>query len=129
MIEDGLYSLLSSNADVAALCGTRIYPLILPADPVLPCITYQRISTVPQYTMDGPTGFITARVQIDLWADSYSSAKALASAVQAVLDGFTGTLSNGVLVLDIRIDGALDAYEKDARLYREQTDFIVQFAQ
>lgn len=65
MIEDGIYSILSGNAEVAALCGTRVYPLIIPADPLLPCITYGSTSCIPQYTMDGPTGFITARVQID----------------------------------------------------------------
>lgn len=128
MLEDGLFQLLTSDAGVSALCGTRVYPLILPSAPTLPSLTYQSISSVAQYTMDGPTGLVTARVQTEAWSDSYSTAKALAAAVRTLLDGYSGTLPNGVPVLDIRCDNALDTYEKDARLYRVHTDWLIQYA-
>jgi hypothetical protein len=50
MIEAALRAVLIAHPDVAALAGGRIYPLILPQNPTLPAIAYQRISNLADST-------------------------------------------------------------------------------
>jgi len=91
-LEEALYAHLSGDADVAALVGDRIYPLLVPQDADLPALAYQRISGVPIYAHDGPPGLARARVQITCLGRSYSEAKDLAARVRAALSGYRGTM-------------------------------------
>ena len=91
-IESGLYAHLTSDPDVSALVGDRIYPLLVPQDATLPAIAYQRISTGRDETHTGPSGLSQARIQLTCIADSYDAAKAVADAVRSSLDGFSGTM-------------------------------------
>lgn len=129
MLETGLVALLNSSAAVTAINGGRIYPLLIPANSALPCVTYQLISTVPEYCNDGPTGFTKSRIQVDTWANDYLDAKNLANAVRQTLDGYSGTLPDGTQVLSIMRDNATDLNDEDSRLMRVQTDWLVLFAQ
>ena len=129
MLEVGLVALLNSSQAVKVLNNGRIYPLLIPANSVLPCITYQLISTIPEYCCDGPTGFTKSRIQIDTWANDYLDSKNLADAVRQTLDGYTGTLSDGTRVFSIMRDNATDLNDEDSRLMRVQTDWLVLYAQ
>lgn len=129
MIEAGLFALLAADTQVQALCGTRIYPLLLPDAPTLPAVTYQTISSVSGYTNDGQTDATKARIQMDVWAQSYMVAKSLAEAIRHVLDAYSGTLPDGTEVGNILRDNSTDLYEEQAFLYRVQTDWLVIFAQ
>lgn len=129
MLEPGLVALLNADSTVTSLCGARIYPLLLPDSPVLPSVTYQTISSVPQYTNDGATGFTINRVQIDVWGSGYLSVKTLSEAIRSVLEDYTGVLSDGTPVLNIMQANVTDLYESQAYLYRVRTDWLVQFAQ
>lgn len=115
-IESSLYARLTAHAGVSALVGTRIYPLLMPQTPVLPAITYQRISAEHIASIGGHSGLENPRIQIDIWALSYNTSKALAAQVRAALtesmDGFAA-----LLLTD------LDDYEPETRIYRCSLDF------
>lgn len=130
MIEDGLVALITADTRFSAIAEDRLFPVILPETLLDPTsatptsATYQVISAIPDYTFDGPTGMVTARVQIDTWASAYGAAKALAQAIKLILDDYTGTLPDGTHVDSARRDNvATDGFDQDARLYRVQTDF------
>jgi hypothetical protein len=125
MIESGLHALITADSRFAKLASDRLYPLLLPEAAALPSATYQLISSVPEYTNDGPTRMVKARVQIDVWSDSYATCKTLTDALRVLLDGFTGTLPNGVAVSNIIRDNSSDYIEPVSRLYRVQTDWLV----
>lgn len=128
MLEDGIYSLLLDNSSIVSLVSTRIYPVNLPEDvDLFPCITFQRITTTPEYTMDGPLGLEKVRVQIDAWSFDYGEVKAVAEALRIALDGFSGSLPNGAVVLNTWRDNSTDYVEKESRLARVQTDFVFQY--
>lgn len=129
MIEAGLVSLLNGTSAITNLCAGRIYPVVMPELGQPPCIVYQLVSSVSQYSNDGPSGFVTARMQLTAWAASYADAKALDAAVRAALDGYTGTLPDGTDVANVLIDNGLDYYEKDSRLFRVSTDYRVLYSQ
>lgn len=109
MLEAAIRDRLRGDATVGDLVGAgddaRIYPVAGPQPPTFPCITYLRVSTVRDYHTTGPSGLVTARVQLDLWATDTESApgfaavRALADAVRARLDGWAGTQSDVVVQL------------------------------
>lgn len=130
MIEDGLVALITSDTRFSTIAADRLFPVVLPEtllDPTTPAptsATYQVISSIPDRTLDGPTSMVTARVQIDTWAQAYGDAKALAKAVKDILDAYTGTLPDGTHVDDAwRDNTGTDGFDPDSRLYRVQADY------
>lgn len=113
-IEAGIYAHLIGNAGVAALVGTRIYPLLVPQDAELPALAYQRISGPRDHAHDGPSGLALARMQLICVAASYDGAKALSEAVRAAMDGHKGsmgTVTVDACLLDNEIDQWAAAHE------------------
>ncbi len=127
LLEAAIYSQLSTYAGLAALTGTRIYPLLLPQDPTLPAVTYQTISRVMEEVRGAGPRYAETRVQIDCWAASYSSAKAVAEQVRAALQDYTGTMggAGGVPVLDGDMTSETDVYEPDALLHRVMVEALI----
>jgi hypothetical protein len=124
MMEAGLHGQLVGDDAVAASAATRIYPVNLPENVDGPSVTFRVISKIPDYTLDGATGMITARVQIDAWAAVYGDAKQLAQAIHDALNDFSGTFPDGTAVQNVWLaDAATDGFDADARLYRVQADY------
>lgn len=133
MIEDGLHRLITADAGFIAIAEDRLYPLILPEmaiNSVLqPSASYQLITAVPDYTLDGPTGMVKARIQIDTWASTYAGSKALTEAIRLLLDGYAGVLPDGTAVQNIWRENVTDSFEPGSRLYRTLTDWRIIFAE
>lgn len=72
---------------------TDVAPQMLDEESNLPAITYEVIDSIPDITMDGPTGKKECRVEIDVWALSYANARTLSAEVADKVDGLTGTCS------------------------------------
>lgn len=107
MIEAALFGHLSTEAGLAALVGTRVYPVQLPQGATLPAVTYQRISTqVVQHRGSVAPSFSRPRFQLNCWASSYDGTVALRAAVRAAM----GTLAQAS---SPRIDVALLADDRD----------------
>ena len=86
-IETDLYTTLSTDAGVIALCSTRSYPGNAPESVTHPYIVYEldnsdRLSTIP-----GVGDAQRKHIRINCHADTYSEAKALVAAVIAALEG------------------------------------------
>lgn len=124
-MEAGIQQRLIADSNVSSLISTRVYPLILPDESVLPSVTYQRISTVRDYATTGPVSLSRIRLQIDTWSLTYAAAKQVDMAIRASLESFSGTLPDGTVVSEIQVDSSQDLYESSARYYRVSTDFIV----
>ena len=129
MIETSLHSYLANAQTLVSACAGRIEPVRLPNDPSLPTLTYQVISTTPDATLDGPSGFMEKRIQFSSWGECYGDAKALDEALRTVLDGFSGLQPDGTLIFNVMLDTAADLYEPDSKLYHVSTDYKVQFSQ
>jgi len=111
VIEDALYSRLSGFAGLTALVGTRIYPLKLEPGAALPAVSFQLIDA-ERDRLSGQDGVDhAARFQLDSWADTYESAKAVAAQVVAALDRWSGTVA-GVVVNTSFIDSERDTFEE-----------------
>jgi hypothetical protein len=119
MIEELIYSNLSTATSVTALVVDRIYPLLMPQDPTLPAVTYQRISDNPINSLSGHGGLDNPRIQIDCWATSYSAVKTLSNAVIKAMDLSTSYKS-------LRMSDQ-DLYEDGTEIYRVSMDFSCWF--
>ncbi len=125
-IEDGMYTELTSDAGVSALVGTRVHPMLRPKGGTLPAITYQRISSIRDNSLDGPMDYVSYRIQIDCWAGTYAQAKALGDAVRAALNGVSTTLG-GEAVQFVTLESDNDELENDGdtRHYRVSQDWMI----
>jgi hypothetical protein len=125
-MESDLRALIIGDSAVNAMVGDRVYPLLLPQQPTLPAIAYQRISSSHVHSHSGVSGYCTARVQFACYAQSFAEAASLGDKLRAAIDAWAGvqgaTSFAGILLLDER-----DAFEEEALSFRKDLDFEVQY--
>ena len=95
---------VADNAAVAAIVGVRIYPTQIPQGEDLPAMTYQRVTTVHDYHLQGVTGRAVALVQWNCYAYTPAVAGQLAETLRLAVDGLRGW-ENGVLFQKVTIQG------------------------
>jgi len=119
--EESIYSMLAADAAVAAIVGSRIYPLRMPDDEnaVLPSVVYTRVSGARATPMAGGATLENPRIQVDSWATTYAGAKALSEAVRAALEETGGTGLKAILLSDS------DLMDDETGDYRVSMDFSV----
>lgn len=93
-MEEALRSLLLSDSSVSEI-ATGVYWNTIPQGQVGPVAVLFLISTVTDYHMEGPSGFVETRVQIDCRGrkDVPDEARRLARAIEALLSGYSGSVS------------------------------------
>lgn len=109
-----LFSQLTVTADLVAVVGSRIFPLVLPQDVSIlsqPALTYQVISNVRVQHLTGPSGVTVARVQFTPHAMKPSDATAILDALRFAFDGFTGLLGGVVDVIGCTQQDDVDSSE------------------
>ena len=84
---------LLADAAVAALVGTRIWPVRAPASATFPLGCYARKKTTPEYNMAGVADFTMGTIMLTWWSRDYDQACALAAAAEAALIPDAGTIS------------------------------------
>lgn len=128
MIESYLHDIIASDTRFTSLARDRLYPVLLPKDPQLPAVTYQRITTRRDYTTTGAVALERIRLQFDIWARTHKQAKQLQAALVAILEDrsiYATAFADGSYIDAIMLDTATDGFAQDARLYRVSMDFIV----
>lgn len=116
-IEQAILTKLQATSGVTSLVGSgtnaRIYYAgHVPQNVSLPYLTIQKISAGRTHAHSGPSGLVSSRIQITCFDDSYLGAKALAVAVQAAIDGFSG-LASTVYVGFCLYDNETDIPDED----------------
>lgn len=112
-LQSSLYTLLNSTF------SGQLYPSVAPFGTVAPYATYSRVSASEQSTLDtnGGTGNPTnTRLQIDVYALTYSEATTKADAIKSLLKGWS--IENVVLIEQ-------EDYEPDTLLFRVMLDISI----
>jgi hypothetical protein len=129
-MEEGIIAKLLATSAIEALVAERVHPGRRPQASALPAIDVNTISGAPIYTNDGEAGLASARVEINCWADNYTSAKLLARAVKASLSAFVGE-AGGITFQNVLLDAERDFSETGGNqaeyLFRTNLDLIVWF--
>lgn len=89
-----LRSALVGNATVAALIGTKVYPVLAPASAPLPLVTWRRAGISRSQTLSAPMGVPQVSVEYQIYAGTYEAARDIADAMRVVLDGYRGVVDN-----------------------------------
>lgn len=130
-IKTPLYDRLVADGTVSGLVGTRIYRKVAPQEAAKPYVTFQGISAPRIHGVKNSLGVVQERIQFDCWADTDSGAEAVADAIRASLDGFTGTLGS------IRVQGCTHLDERpgmeppigggETPIHRVSQDYMVSY--
>lgn len=126
-IGPSLRTFLLADTAIAALVGTRMYPVQLPQGTSQASIRYQHISGQrPIASPSGPLKLSGPRVQIDAWAPTYAEAESLAELIKTRLNGYRGAMGattvQGAFFSDER-----DGWEPESKLYFLSRDYFVWF--
>lgn len=128
-MEEALIARLLASTALAALVGDRITPGRRDQGAALPALVVHKIDAPRDYHLQGASGLITARMQVDCWGADYASAKRAARAVAAAMSGArwsaAGVRFDGVLVED-ESDDTFD--EGSEALFRTRLDLMVHHA-
>lgn len=111
MLED-FTALLAGATDA----GERIYPQVAPDGVTRPFIVYQRINTNTENVLSGSTGLKNTRLQVDVFANTYSQAQQIAAAIESLMSGWA---TQNVSIL------SQDFFEDEVKLHRVMTDFSI----
>jgi hypothetical protein len=125
-IQEALYAYLAADASLAALVGTRIYPLTLPQKPTYPAICYSKASADVLMAHDGPGDLATDRIQFDCYDDSYGGCQDVYIALREALNGFRGQMSQ-CWVWGVFFVTSFDSFADVAGVYRIMADFTVEY--
>lgn len=115
-MEKAIKSILVADATVLALVSTRVYPNWVPQGASMPAISFNQVSGIRDYSMDGADGMAQTLYQIDCWATTYSETRDLADAVRGALSAYSGTIAG------VTIDVAFLQDENDVPEYSKQSD-------
>lgn len=135
-ITAGVIALLVADATVHAQVADRIYPVARPQGSALPSVVVSRIDGGPEYADDGEIGLANGRVQLDVYAETYTACRAASNAVLTAFTAVEADIAAGLTVLHDGVDfrSLHVVFERDARetggneaeyLFRRQTDIDV----
>ena len=117
-IGQAIRKILTDNAAVSALVGTRIFALHVPQNKGYETqdrIVYSIVSEDHEHTLDAAVGYAHATVQLDIYSETYQGAKALAEKVRLALDGRKLTTvtvgADSMLVGYVHLNNAFDGFD------------------
>ena len=117
-----LKTILRADVDLAALVGTRVYPFPLRQTPVLPDVTYQRVSGA----RDALLGVGKPRYQFTAWSESYLEARDVAQAVDDCIQRYKGT-SEGVLIISATVVNDVDIFDAETGRHTCSVDVMLKY--
>lgn len=127
MIEQGLVLLVQGAPAVAAIATAGGGFLdTLPKDFQLPSWAYSIVSDPVEYELTGPVSLGSTRIQIDCFGATGADAIRLAKAIDAVLIGYRGTMTDPD---ETNVQGCfrtnkIDFFDDEARNYRRMLEYV-----
>lgn len=126
LVEEAIYSILSTDPGVTALASTRAYPVVAPQKSPAPYLVYNKSGRGRQELFCGTDNTLSTRMQIDCYATTYLESVNLAAAVESALNRYRGVLgSPAVNILTAYLTNEFDLSEIEPGLYRQSQDWEI----
>lgn len=117
-----IYNILSENEDVAALVGTKIFPLAAPSATMFPFVVYEVYNDAPTKVKDGVSTLDSYDVRVTAYADSYNNTVRVGDKLRLALDrrttypysSYPPAVSGNVRVQSINLENQYDEFDEDA---------------
>jgi len=121
-----IFSILTTDAEVSAIVGAKVYPRTAPQGVVIPYVVYSIISVTPTDTKDRPSPVDAIRVQIDCYTRTYLGGETLHGAVRDAIDAYEiGATVAGVKLDGIKYETENDTIDEDVDIFRRSADYII----
>ncbi len=111
-----IYSILTSDSDVSAIVGNRVYPQIAAQEAAFPFVVYVLQNVDPSDTKSGVSTLDEVRYDIIVASENYAEASDLTEKIRTALDRYSGTVA-GVVIdsiqfidLDVNNDPGTETY-------------------
>lgn len=120
------------------LTGAPVYALRAPDGAQGPFIIYQRTDSERWRSINGPSGIAQAWIMIDCYAEKYFTAKQMGTDIEAILDGYRGTVLYGdnspqdsVVICGISLQNDEDLLDQtdEPVLFRHSASYLVTYKQ
>ena len=108
-----------ADSALAALIGTRVYPLVFPSQVTFPCITYRIISGLRMEVLSEEV--YATRIQFDIWATTYDEAGDIKAALLTLFNFHDSTV-HGQRIMSTRTDLTFDLFDTPTKTYRKIVD-------
>jgi hypothetical protein len=127
MIEQGFVQHVQGTSAVKAIAAAGGFLAELPKDQALPSWSYTTVADSADYVLAGPVDLGSWNVQIDCYAATREQAVLLAAAIDAVLNGYAGTLADPdqTVVQGIFRINKHDFFDDARRTYRRMLEYEV----
>ena len=129
VLDEALYSYLSSDTRLTELVSDRIYPVRIAPKSLLPCVVWQPTSAIREYTFDpfeDTSAWVKALVQFSCWSENPKIAFDVGDAVLFALSGYSGDMA-GEYIGSSMAELELADYEPDTKLFRRLLDFRISY--
>jgi len=127
VIEQALRIYILAQSAITAYIGDRLYFVRAPQNAEKPYIVFFKVTGPRLHSHDGASGLANPRFQFSVFSDKYSVAKKICAALQAALDGYSGTMGgeSGVSVGAVFYINETDIYEPDSKVFHIANDYEV----
>jgi hypothetical protein len=124
MIGKLIYNRLSTDGDILAYVGTKIYPDIVPQNVQYPFVVYTIVNSLPVDFKDGQSNLEEITLQVDVYTQNYDDTQELSNLIRNRLDRFVG-LVEGVEVQSIKYMSATSqVFNAELSVYWMSIDFM-----
>jgi hypothetical protein len=125
MIGKLIYSRLSTDGEILAYVGSKIYPDIVPQNVQYPFVVYTIVNSLPVDFKDGQSNLEEITLQVDVYTQNYDDTQILSNLIRNRLDRFVGTVE-GVEVQSIKYMSATSqVFNAELSVYWISIDFMV----
>lgn len=120
-LEDTIYAVVTTAEPFAALADDRLYPVDFPQAPKYPAALYMMPSRSHFMHMEGVTQLQRARIQVDVFAETYDEVVALGDAIRDLLNGMkavvqvpvTDSAGQVIRTDDVEVQGIFCTNDRD----------------
>jgi hypothetical protein len=124
MIGKLIYNRLSTDGDILAYVGTKIYPDIVPQNVQYPFVVYTIVNSLPVDFKDGQSNLEEITLQVDVYTQNYDDTQILSNLIRNRLDRFVGIVE-GVEVQSIKYMSATSqVFNAELSVYWMSIDFM-----
>ena len=125
MIGKLIYNRLSTDGEILAYVGSKIYPDIVPQNVQYPFVVYTIVNSLPVDFKDGQSNLEEITLQVDVYTQNYDDTQVLSNLIRNRLDRFVGIVE-GVEVQSIKYMSATSqVFNAELSVYWMSIDFMI----
>ena len=119
-----IYTILTEDAGVSAVVGSRVYPQVAAQGAAFPFVVYVLQDNTPSDTKSGVSTLDEVRYDIIVASENYAEASDLTEKIRTALDRYSGTVA-GVVIDSIQFIDLDVNNDPGTETYLTNTEYII----